>query len=386
MRSAIPLTEKVPPQKPVPGQDVLVPQAASNKVTSSNVFPFPIGHCLALIDVPLRAVPELVFTALTGSNWHPDYALSKKYAIAVEMQTVVFFFSKLNQRQFVESDLRKISKLIASNPKDVYCGDWKRENGSDSIAIIKLENRDSRWNPKAYQFVTARSKPANKQDRWHHIASLAGDTLVLQEKNLTKNTAEEIQRTIIHEGMHLYGQSWMISNEPTVMGGRVSPRHYLEQLDSTESSYRDLVNQEICINAQIMKLVQTGNIDSKVMVNYKLKEVFKIIFERQQKFNTSNAEAYWYFVEGIPQYLDQKFVFNNNSQKIIDLYSSYCARSEGVQSGFYANYAGAAIFHGLEFVLGSTGAWSRGLGLDRASTDGWLVEISEMLDNDSRLH
>jgi hypothetical protein len=302
------------------------------------------------------------------------------------MPTVVFFFSKLNQRQFVESDLRKISKLIASNPKDFYCGDWKRENGSDSVAIIKLENRESRWNPKAYQFVTARSKPANKQDRWHHIASLVGEILVLQEKNLTKNTAEEIQRTIIHEGMHLYGQSWMVSNEPTVMGGKVSPRHYLEQLDSIESSYRDSVTQEICIDVQIMKLVQTGNIDFKVTVNQKLKEVFEIILERQQKYNTSNAEAYWYFVEGIPQYLDQKFIFKDNPQKIIDLYSNYCARSEGVQSGFYANYAGAAIFHGLEFVLGSTGAWSRGLGLDRASTDGWLVEISEMLDNDSRLH
>jgi hypothetical protein len=215
---------------------------------------------------------------------------------------------------------------------------------------------------------------------------LVGEILVLQEKNLTKNTAEEIQRTIIHEGMHLYGQSWMVSNEPTVMGGKVSPRHYLEQLDSIESSYRDSVTREICIDVQIMKLVQTGNIDGKVTVNQKLKEVFEIILERQQKYNTSNAEAYWYFVEGIPQYLDQKFIFKDNPQKIIDLYSNYCARSEGVQSGFYANYAGAAIFHGLEFVLGSTGAWSRGLGLDRDSTDGWLVEISEMLDNDSRLH
>ena len=386
MRGAVPLTEKVPPQKPLPGRDVLVPQSASNKVTPSNVFPFPIGHCLALIDVPLRAVPELVSTAVTGSNWHPDYALSKKYAIAIELPTAVFFFLKLKQRQFVESDLKKISKLIASNPKDVYCGDWKRENGSDSIAIIKLENRDSRWNPRAYQFVTARSKPTNKQDRWHHIALLAGDTLVLQEKKLTKNTAEELQRTIIHEGMHLYGQPWMVSNEPTVMGGKVSPRNYLEQLDSTEGSYRDSVTQEICIDAQIMKLVQAGNIDSKERVNQKLKEVFEIMLERQQKFNTSNAEAYWYFVEGIPQYLDQNFIFQKNPQKIIDLYNSYCARSEGIQSGFYANYGGAAIIHGLEFVFGSTGAWRSGLGLDRGSTDGWLVEISEMLDNHSRLH
>ena len=173
----------------------------------------------------------------------------------------------------------------------------------------------------------------------------------------------------------------MVSNEPTVMGGKVAPRYHLEQLDATENSYRNSVTRAICINAEIMKLVLTGDPNSKIMVNRKLRKVFEIIFERQNKFGTSAAEAYWYFVEGVPQYLDQKFILRSNPYKINDLYGSYCSRNADYRGGFYANYAGASILHALDFSVGPRGEWRRGLGLDRNSLDGWLLEDSQMLNS-----
>jgi hypothetical protein len=374
------------PEAVVPATSVGVRDRAEVKAAPKVPFILPVRHCLGLLGEPLNVVPALVAAAVRSSNWGPDYALSDRYAIAVETPKATFFFVSTYRRHITEVDLKKISKLIAPNSQDVYCGDWKSENDSDGIIFVKLENRDSIWNPRKYQFVTAQKKISNKQDRWYQISFILGDILVLQEEKLTKNVAEELQRTIIHEGMHLFGQPRMISIQPTLMGGTVDPRIYLEYLDAEDISYRNLVTQEICIHAEIVKIAMSSDPESKMKVALKLKEVFEVIFERQQKFHTSNSEAYWYFVEGVPQYLDQNFIFKSNPHKVNTLYENYCARGEGVQGGFYANYAGASILHGLESLFGSEGEWRRQLGLNRVTVDNWLLEISETLNNHIQLH
>ena len=181
MRNEDPLTQRVPPLNPSPLQNLPAPPSATNNAVLGSVFAFPVDHFIAQISEPLRAAPELVSAAVRASNWDSDYALAKKYASALEMPTAVFF-SKLKHEHFVESDSRKISNLIAANPKDVYCGDWKRETDSDNAVILKLENRDVSCSPRTYQLVTTLSKPSNMQDHCHQISSVAGDTLVLQEK------------------------------------------------------------------------------------------------------------------------------------------------------------------------------------------------------------
>ena len=125
----------------------------------------------------------------------------------------------------------------------------------------------------------------------------------------------------------------MVSNKPTVMGGKVAPRYYLGQLDATENSYRNSVTREICIHAEIMKLVLTGDPNSKIMVKSKLKEVFEIIFECQHRIGTAAVEAYWYFGEGVLQYLDQMFILRSNLYNNNDLYGSYCSRTADYRGG-----------------------------------------------------
>jgi len=375
------LSDRIVHQKPTPSQDSAAHREAGGERVLANAFPLAVGHCLDALGASMGAVPELVYAATRGSNWDRDFKLSEQYAIALEFPTAAFFFLKLDNKKLAEADFKKIVKVMVPNREDVYCGDWKRDDRSDKLTIIKLENRDLNWNPITYQFRTGRKKSANKQERWDQIAKISGDILLIQEKNLTKNTAEEIQRTIVHEGMHLFGQSRVVSNEPEIVGAKNGPRAFLEHLDAVETPYRESVTQEVCVDAEIMKLVLSGNKDHKRLVAMKLQEVFKIISNRQLKFETSKAEAYWYFIEGVPQYLDQNFIFKRNPSKVQNLYENYCARSEGVQSGFYANYAGAAILHGLEFVLGSNGAWRQQLGFERTSLDDWLLDVSEILDS-----
>jgi len=381
VKNLVPLSDGAAPRKPPAERNSAAHRQVGGERVPANVFPFTMSHCLDAIGASMGAVPELVYEATRGSNWGQDFKLSEQYAVALEFPAAAFFFLKLDHKQLAENDLKKVSKLIAPNPKDIYCGDWRRHNGSDSVAIIKLENRDSSWNPITYQFITARRKPAPKQERWHQIALVVGDILLLQEKNLTKNTAEEIQRTIVHEGLHLFGQSRVVSNEPEMAGATLGPRASLEHLDAVETPYRDSVTQEVCVETEMMKLVLSDNRDYKMLVALKLQEVFQIMFERQRKFDTSKAEAYWYFIEGVPQYLDQKFIFKRNPSKVQNLYENYCTRSGGAQNGFYANYAGAAILHGLEFVLGSQEQWRLNVGFERASLDDWLLDVSEILDS-----
>jgi len=90
--------------------------------------------------------------------------------------------------------------------------------------------------------------------------------------------------------------------------------------------------------------------------------------------DVQEAEKFWYLVEGIPQYMDEQILIKNGSARdIVSSYRAHCSITQQTNDVFYPLLAGAALSHGLDFILGSREAWKNSAKFDDAGPNNWVI-------------
>jgi hypothetical protein len=178
--------------------------------------------------------------------------------------------------------------------------------------------------------------------------------------------------------MHLFGQQQIIGAEPLSPDPSIRGRNYL-QLNNLK--YTELVQEEICLNAEMIERInenyediyQQAENDFKIIeLLYKSIEVSE---RRQEKFNTKSLESYWYFLEGLPQYLDQNYLKKRNPKKLVRIYKNLCSDRDAQSKIFYPNMTGAALFMGIEYVFEGDESWKNALKLEYEQVQLWRSEL-----------
>ena len=225
------------------------------------------------------------------------------------------------------------------------------------------------------------------------IKKYLGKTLLINLTSVSDNLLEELELTITHEALHLFGQENIQFSEPIyafqkinddqLMGGNPTTtienntceiqqskidaftgREYLQYKEKCHQLFNKSVMNEICLDYELIKFItQTNNIkdnNNKTHVLFSLKE---IILEIENRSNINGDESfalewYWYLMEGVPQYIEQRLLLEKNQTRLLSQYESYCAQRDGHQEYFYPLLTGSAIWHGLDYLFDSKKDWT----------------------------
>ena len=341
--------------------------------------------CGERLGKQLDFVDEKVFDALNASAWVGGYDLNRQYFIALQSARVLRLYIKMGDGfEWTQTRINDIFRLLSLKKGTLTCVEIGKFANGSKLKIISFEAQASNWEPMPFRFISSLSISEKNEDRWVKVALTFGKILLLQENDFNSNVIEEVQRSIIHEAMHLYGQQKLFSQEPQGLEGTLKGRMYLRYLETTNEEYRYSVKRELCLDLGLMRLVVENNENHKIQVLDLLRKIFMIYSERDELFQVGPLDAYWYMVEGVPQFLDQKFILNKNPQKVLKAYDRYCDSPNGPGQAFYGNLAGAAILHGLDYLYHDSVDWKSSLKIDRNNANHWMVEIDRLIqENES---
>ena len=345
----------------------------------------PMRLCGERLGKQLDFVDEKVFDALNASAWVGGYDLNRRYFIALQSSRVLRLYIKMGDgSQWTQARINDLFRLLSLKKGALTCVEISKFTKASTLRIISFEAQASNWEPISFRFISSLSSSEKNEDRWVKLASAFGKILLLQEDDFNSNVIEEVQRSIIHEGMHLYGQQKLFSQEPQGLEGTLKGRIYLRYLENTKEEYRYSIKREVCLDLDLMRLVVENNENHKTQVVDLLRKIFMIYSERDELFQVGTLDAYWYMVEGVPQFLDQKFILYKNPQKVLKAYDHYCGSPNGPGEAFYGNLAGAAILHGLDYLYHDSVDWKSSLKIDRDNASHWMLEIHRLIqENES---
>lgn len=349
---------------------------------TSGFAAYPMQPCAERLGAQLDFVDAKVSEAVNASTWVGGYDLKRQYVLALQSSTVLrLYFKTGGDAAWTQTSINKILGLLSSEKSALTCVDDGKVRGDSILRIIRFESQTSSWQPTPFRFISSLSPSRQIEDRWIKLASAFGKILLLEEIDFKSDVMEEVQRSIIHEAMHLYGQKNLFSQEPQGLDNTTSGRMYLRHLESIDEEYRNSIKRELCLNSQLMRLVIENDANSKIRVLELLQKILAVYFQRDKMFGVGSIDAYWYMVEGVPQFLDQKFILKKNPQKVLRAYDVYCQYATGMHQGFYGNLAGSAIFHGLDHIYGESAAWKSTLNVDRDRAHLWILEIASLIQN-----
>ena len=311
------------------------------------------------------------------SKWPPSHDLSTGSAnIVISTSEMHVLFSNNNNRA-VSSDFYRAFQSQSQNNVALTCLGAVGDNGQPAAVIKKLPKRAA---PEKLDFLFVYPGTNNSLVRddvdLNAVAKVVGKFLYVEAGKRDKHSLMEIQRTIVHEGVHFFGQNEILGSSPKGGDQGFSSRQFLIAKYRENIDFRASVVQELCVGKELLEAIFIDTKNSREEVKTLLIKMIKIGNDRRDNstINVKDAEEFWYLVEGIPQYLDHEILIRNGAKgALIDLFRPYCMKEEYNTSVFYPLLAGAAIAHGLDFVLGSREAWQGYAKFDRMGPSSWMV-------------
>ena len=201
-------------------------------------------------------------------------------------------------------------------------------------------------------------------------ASILGRYLYITLPSVDDSQLIELERTLIHEGMHLFGQGHILGREPVPPAMALTGRGFLEQKVLEDPLFRKGVVSEVCEAHRVLRLILESR-SSREEVREGLRRMRAIAQQRFSIYNSRDLEFFWYYAEGIPQYLDHQVLLKDRGfgqDKLLSLYDGYCKGEISGGQVFYPNLVGAAYLHGYDYLVSSSHlTWS-----SRVSSNGPL--------------
>jgi len=358
--------------------------AQNRKDNRNQHFYANIENCNDFLITKYSSIHNTVTTAYSNLEWRITEKVKEKSVLLIEYEDELFLYGLHNlKKELLISDLKSLSNrknfCIYRNTKNPYLYIKKNE--------LKKEKKENGF----YVFL----KPGIS-DQYQELIVLRnyfGPILYTNLELLTELSLKTLEIKITHEAVHLFGQEEIqnfspefkpfltLSNIDSNIDSRISisqknidfcqlysnskdeieSREYLQFKEKCFFEFRKLVIKEICLAQNLIQIIienKKNKISQKQILNLlmQIKETLKM---RTELFDDQGLqlEWYWYLVEGVPQYLEQKVTINKNIDRISDHYQSYCNQVDGYEDVFYALLTGAAIWHGLEYLNDSRDDW-----------------------------
>jgi len=316
------------------------------------------------------------------SKWPPNHDLSAGFAnIVINTPEGIALFSNTNNQKTGLDFYRAMGHQTDKGASLACLG--RAGDLNQAAAWIKSRPRRTVSEPLDFLFVYAGSNGS----QWrggrdlNAAANVIGKFLYIEVGILDKTALVEIQRTIIHEGVHFFGQSNILISAPKVSDVGSSSRELLIAEYRENDDFRLSVHRELCIGREILDKVFAESKPTKSEIRSLLVHMVGIANDRRDgsRIDVKEAEKFWYLVEGIPQYMDQQILIKNGSASDIGhSYRIYCTSMQSPVDGFYPLLAGAALSHGLDFVLGSRDAWQNSAKFDVTGPNNWSIFLTNL--------
>lgn len=273
-----------------------------------------------------------------------------------------------------------------------------------------------------YGFVYENSEEtATKPRRLVKLSELLGPYLVVNLRDFSPQSLIDLGRTIVHEGAHLFGQSAVSGAEPS---SALLSRNSREDIEAriNESEYAQLVFREGRYAAWTLKkiLIQSSGLQqalpktecdsvpipvdrsviaaspmSRLNLQQHFDSLYSCIVRRNvgtidpsgQISRIGRNELYWYFVEGIPQYLEHQYVLESTSSGlsqseavlgILKQFERFCTSINGgdIVRGnlaFHPLMLGSVFVHVLERIYGGRNYLEEKFGFDLEGINNWFT-------------
>jgi hypothetical protein len=247
---------------------------------TSGLAAYPMRPCAERLGARLDFVDAKVIEAVNASTWVGGYDLKQQYVLALQSSTVLRLYVKTGgDSAWTQTRIDKILGLLSSKKSTLTCVDNGKARGDSILRIIRFESQASNWQPMPFRFISSLSSSGQIEDRWIKLASTVGKILLLEETDFKSDVMEEVQRSIIHEAMHLYGQKNLFSQEPQGLNGTLKGRMYLRHLEASDEVYGDLIKQELCLDSRLMQVIFENNEKSRLVVLELLQQIFNVYFK-----------------------------------------------------------------------------------------------------------
>jgi len=274
---------------------------------------------------------------------------------------------------------------------------------------------------KRYHFVYENSELSLDKPRnliW--LGQALGPFLVVNLRDFSLQETLEVGRTVVHEGAHLFGQKAVMAEQPPSSMLTRSSRGEVEER-ILESEYARLVIREGRYAAWLLRriLVEKTRAESNLPITacdkstlpvdrgmskgvpfskLQLQRHFDFLYSCVARRNGGNSqggetesrigrnELFWYFVEGVPQYLEQQYALRSERTaiskdealfEVLKQFEPYCTSSNGhdivrANSAFQPLILGSAYVHILERIHGSRAALEERFGFDTQGLANWF--------------
>lgn len=335
---------------------------------------------------------QIVGEAIGASRWRKEYALEANYTIAVQTKNSFTIYSGGIGKETNNDDIDEIVRIVNPNKSIEFCEEIRKNKDGQSLTLIFIKPEVDEWKVNGYQLIYPERGMGSQDNTLTRLANKLGKFLLIHSDSLGEDAILEIGRTVIHEGMHLFGQQQIIGAEPLSPDPSIRGRTYL-QLNNPK--YAELVQEEICLNAEMIERINENyeDIHQQAENDFKIIELLyksiRVSEKRQEKFNTKPMESYWYLLEGLPQYLDQNYLKKRNPKKLVRIYKNLCSDPDAQSKTFYPNMTGAALFMGIEYVFEvifqGDDSWKNALKLEYEQVQLWRSELIIRRLDDQRI-
>jgi hypothetical protein len=241
--------------------------------------------------------------------------------------------------------------LFSDHLHSSFCVIRGRNSGVEYLFIDLPKKFDLSIGPRKYLFVYPNVAHRKYATELEQLSKKIGKILVVQVEDVSSENLLEVRRIVVHEGAHFFGQSKIAHLEPPSPHGDQSSRAYIESLVAHNPDFSHSVQHEFCLARQLFAPDNSSTERNKVAhVKSILIQMLDHGYQRGSLHNTNDQEGYWYFVEGIPQYLEQLIDLEMNPLFLQQRYNRLCATATDAELSLYFNYLGAAILHGLDLI------------------------------------
>jgi len=393
---------------------------------SAQIFPNCSG---TFLGPKLASVNDEVQRAIDSAHWGKSYNLrAYRNPFVIITPTAVLLYGrpsseKLNPPEAVSVffDSFSESQLALS---DQRCFSQPTEDRMPTAVVfgeptqLGLQATDR---AKLYHFVYENSEVSlGKPRKLIGLARTLGPFLVINLRDFSLHETLEVGRTLVHEGAHLFGQRAVMAEQPPSSMLTRSSRGDVEER-ILESEYAQLVIREGRYAAWILRriLVEKTGSESNLPITacdksalpvdrgmskgvsfskLQLQRHFDFLYSCVARRNGGNFksgetgsrigrnELFWYFVEGVPQYLEQQYALrierpatskNDAIFEVLKQFEPYCTASNGhdmirANLAFQPTILGAAYVHILEKIHGSRAALEEKFGFDTQGLANWF--------------
>lgn len=331
----------------------------------------------------IKEIDESVQYIYQHWNWPVAKDLVYKNSLLIQYDVYWLIY---NQANLSQQEL--LAQFKSNEDHSLFC-----INSSNQIPYLLIKKKTKPIKNKKIQFFNfLYHKDKQGFEDYANISKFFGKTLLINLESVNPNILEELELTITHEALHLFGQDKIQFSEPVInkkkneiqtinldqtainIDGKCNidqkileefdGREYLEYKNKCSLDFKKSVSHEICLDRNLMIFImQTRNDrknDNKLHVLLSLKE---IIYEMEKRLSIDENEIfslewYWYLMEGVPQYMEQIILMEKNPNRLVSQYNAYCEELSGHEEYFYPLLAGSAIWHGLDYIHDTKEEWA----------------------------